>query len=396
MSIELDADIGAPFTSDRREAYLEVTIEPRQHSTVSTRNVCLLVDTSTSMSRDKISRARDGVSHVLDELQPEDRVSIIGFDTRTNVVLGMTRWEEADQQSVYESVTGSRSGEYDGELEAAGGTRIPNGLEAARDQFSSISGDSAGARMIVFLSDGKDQRPIEEYESLAREINDQGISIAAAGIGSGYEEEVILTLARESGGEPFDLDSSADIEDFLGTQVREASKVVADNPTLRIDVGSDFALRADQKAYFTEPRIVSRPLQSTESGAAVELPRLKDNTPQELTLAVLGTPNPTGVTRRVAELAITERGRTLASTTVETVYRESAGSKRPVEKRRNAAKVITEMSDGDATEADIEKAIAAVEKEGWSNVATDLKERFEQTDDAGGEIEITKQPLDRD
>ncbi|QAU11396.1 VWA domain-containing protein (plasmid) [Halorubrum sp. BOL3-1] len=399
MSLKLDAGIGAPFTPDRREAYLEVKVETadKVRSTTTTRNVCILVDTSTSMSNSKIRKAREGVRRVLDELNPEDTVSIIGFNSRSNVIVPMTKWGAADQSNIYDSVVGTGGGSnYDGQLEASGGTDIINGLETAQKEFSNLSTRDIGTKEMVLLSDGKDRQDLSEYEEVAQNINSDGISIIAAGIGRRYNEQVMLTLAQESGGEPFNLDSSDNIADFLGERIREAGKVVHSNPKLQIETGDEFMIDPDEKAYFTEPQIMSKDIASNESGVEVELPRLFEDGYQDLTVPVLGTPNDTGVELHLADVSVVEGGKTIASTGLKTTYEAESTKKRVVEKRREAAKIVTEISDGDASDKDIEKAIAEIEKEGWSKVATDLEDRLTRSEESGGTIDITKEPVDPD
>jgi Ca-activated chloride channel family protein len=399
MSLKLDAGIGAPFTPDRREAYLEVKIEAsdKSRSTTTTRNVCILVDTSTSMSDSKIKKAREGVRRVLDELNTKDTVSIVGFETRSNVIVPMTKWGTADQSQIYDSVVGTGEGsDYDGQLEADGGTDIMRGLKTAQNEFSNLSGPDGGTKEMVLLSDGRDGHDISEYEEVAQDINSDGISIIAAGIGRRYNEQVMLTLAQESGGEPFNLDDSDNIADFLRERIQEAGKVVHSNPRLQIETGSDFLIDPDEKAYFTEPQIMSKGIASIQSGVEIELPRLFEGGYQDLTVPVLGTPNETGVELHLADVSIMERGKTIVETTVTTTYEAESTKERVAEKRREVAKIVTEISDGDTTEDDIEKAIAEVEKEGWSKVAADLKHRLNRSDKSGGNIEITKEPVDPD
>lgn len=399
MSLKLDAGIGAPFTPDRREAYLEVKIETadKTRSTTTTRSVCILVDTSTSMSNSKIRKAREGVRRVLDELNPEDTVSIVGFNSRSNIIVPMTKWGSTDQSRIYDSVVGTSEGSnYDGQLQASGGTDIINGLETAQKEFSNLSTADVGTKEMVLLSDGKDHRDISEYENIAQNINSDGISIIAAGIGQRYDEQVMLTLAQESGGEPFNLDDSDDIADFLGERIQEAGKVVHSNPRLQIETGSDFMIDPDEKAYFTEPQIMSKDISSTPSGIEIELPRLFEDGNQDLTVPVLGTPNDTGVELHLAGVSVVEDGQTIAETIVKTTYEAERNKERVAEKRREAAKIVTEISDGEASDEDIEKAIAEVKKEGWSKVAVDLENRLDRSEESGGNIDITKEPVDPD
>jgi hypothetical protein len=141
---------------------------------------------------------------------------------------------------------------------------------------------------------------------------------------------------------------------------------------------------------------MSKGIASIQSGVEIELPRLFEGGYQDLTVPVLGTPNETGVELHLADVSIMERGKTIVETTVTTTYEAESTKERVAEKRREVAKIVTEISDGDTTEDDIEKAIAEVEKEGWSKVAADLKHRLNRSDKSGGNIEITKEPVDPD
>lgn len=390
MGITIDATTDGPLPAGGNGvATVEVTIDADAKALSTTRHVVLLVDTSTSMSNQKIERARTGAERVLDELNEDDHVSILGFTTSVDVILPMTRWRDVDTDAIYDAVAGSGGGAYDGELVATGGTRIPNALEAAKDQFATLAGAGTASKDLILLSDGHDERDIEVYEQLASELADEGVSVSAGGIGN-YNADVMLTLSRESGGESYDLDDADEIDTFLEERIKEARKVVAPNPEVVVDVADRFWLNTDDDVYFTEPQAQAQSIEETPSGGRFDIPRITAGKRQQFSFEVRASRKQAGPEYHMLELAVEDDAR-FAETSVDVEYAEDPGSKTDITKRRESAKVVCDVTDsGDGVK--IDNAVDELKQQGMAEKAKQLEKEL----DDGGKVGASKVLVDED
>lgn len=398
MSVQIETDIDQPFPRDGGQITVEVGLRALEKTRPSTRHVVLLVDTSKSMGMpdEKINRARKGVIKVLEEIDDDDWISIIAFDSSTHVIQSLEKWGNLNRDSVYEDVEGTDSDEYDSELSPGHGTDIYKGLKEARSQFEASTEVGNVSKEIILLSDGKDRYDVSSYANLASEISEDGISIAAAGIGSKYNEEVILALARDSGGESYDLQDPGAIDTFMESRIQVAGDVVASNPTLHIEMTDEFAIEFSESAYFTKPQIQEKPIESSEKGAQVDLPQLIASRKQELTFDILGPPQPTGLSYHAADLVVTDSTE-LARTSLNVDYRDDPEPKTRIAKKRTSAKVTAAINNPSVEKEKVRKEIAEIEKEkGWASTAKALRDRLDEASKDGGAVRISKAKLEEE
>lgn len=382
MGVTIDATTDGSLPESGGVSTVEVTIESKAKSLATTRHVVLLVDASWSMSGEKIERARTGAERVLDELEDDDYVSLISFRRSVDVILPMTRWGDADKSKIYDDVTGSNTGDYDGQLDASGGTNIPNALEAAKDQFNSIQTNKKTSKELTLLSDGKDDRTDDVYERLASELSDLGVSISAGGIGS-YNPDTMLTLSRESGGESYDLDEADEIEAFLKERIVEAGKVLAPNPQVEIEMADRFWLATDEDVYFTKPQVKTKNIEETPNGGCFEIPRIAASKQQQFSFEVRASRKETGPEYDMLNLTVMNDG-PIAETSVSVRYEEEPPSKISITKRRDSAKIICDFTDKEGVK--IEDAVDELKKQGMTQKAEQLEKQLKES----GKIGATK------
>jgi Ca-activated chloride channel family protein len=164
------------------------------------------------------------------------------------------------------------------DISAGGGTDISGGIRDARDTLAGLPTDDDIARRILLLSDGKDSG---NFEALAEDVSDRGVSIEAAGLGDEYEEDVIRTLAEGSQGRWRHLDQPGDIRDFFNDTVTEASTVIAADPTLTLNVSEGVEI---DSVYRARPQIQEVDVEWSANTAEVPVPDIAENQPQEVVL----------------------------------------------------------------------------------------------------------------
>lgn len=264
--------------------YAEIEVEPGLQSTPADRHVALAVDTSGSMSGQKIEQARDGGHWVFGMLEPDDYISIVSFDSSVEVVLEATKWSDLDVESARD---------YVDQLSAGGGTDIYSALDAAADELRNLPHDDNTARKILLLSDGKDnKRGPDDFEQQALQIDKSGIRITAAGIGDDYKEETIRRLGTTARGEWIHLDEEPNaIQDFFGTQLDKASTLVARDARLELDARSGVEV---SEVYRKMPQVQEVDVDWKGNSASIKLPDLLERQRQKVVLRVQAPENEVG------------------------------------------------------------------------------------------------------
>ena len=382
MTVTLKAKASRSLPASGGSLTVGVSIEPISKTKPTTRHIALLIDTSGSMAGTKIENAKQGAIKALKEVEDDDYVSIVGFDSTLDVVLPMTRWGDSRQSEAKQKVKNIRAG---------GGTDIYKGLEKVREQLiEDAPSDARAVKRIILLSDGQDRYTASTYRDLATDFDEDGISIMAAGIGKGYDEAVMLALANGSGGIPTDL-SEDDIDEFLGETVSQTDTVIAPNPSLLIEPDLGFIVE-DEPAYFSEPKVEERPIENDVSPTRIDLPELQLESPHELTFKMLGQPKSAGLTHDLANLKLVDSTRnTLAETSVTVDYTaEGAIERIDIEKSRAEAKITRYIQDDNISEREVNDAINEIEIKGWNKTAARLQNKKSEAKKAGGIIRISK------
>lgn len=162
----------------------------------------LLIDVSGSMNLiGKLEAARSAAAGYVHQMRPGDRAGVIAFNTRVTPAHAPTE----DRAALLDAIAG---------LEASDDTALYDGLAAAVDSLSAVSGRKA----ILVLSDGMDNSSrLSAAEVLAR-IGPGGMSISTIGLGdptraegawAGLDESTLRALAADAGGRYGFVDDAA-------------------------------------------------------------------------------------------------------------------------------------------------------------------------------------------
>ncbi len=151
-------------------------------------NIVLVLDTSGSMSGEKMDNARQGALQLLDMLGAEDNFSLLPFNSQPDWV--MQNEKVADKRD-----EAKRQVEA---LFASGGTALYDAIAAAHSFLQHQSAENIAA--IVILSDGADsnsQMTLEELHSkIALDAEHQAIRIFPIAYGDGARLDVLKDIAQ--------------------------------------------------------------------------------------------------------------------------------------------------------------------------------------------------------
>jgi Ca-activated chloride channel family protein len=285
--VALEGALGNKFVkagaSHQLVARIGITTVNRSHTTRPPVNLALLVDTSGSMEGKAIENARAASLALLESLAPEDRLAVVVFHSKAEVLLPSTRINDADMRELRTKI---------GAMKAEGTTEMSDGLRLALAQVQGHL-EHDGVNRIVLLGDGvpNDDRIIP---SLVAQAQENGISITTLGLGNDYDETLMGRIAQQSGGKFSLIEDPAKVAAFFKEEVVRLHKVVARNATLELRGGPGISVT----------NAIGRPAVHIPHGLSIALGDMSLGEQQEIVVELAGTPAKDGSTVEALDAVI--------------------------------------------------------------------------------------------
>lgn len=149
-------------------------------------NFSLVLDHSGSMAGEKLRTMKEAVNHIIDQLGEEDIISIVTFQSRTEI---LTPAQPArDKEALKRAVNKIRDG---------GGTNVAPALQAGLRLVSQSLSPERVSR-IILLTDGEATDREEDSRRIADEAGSSGVPIIGLGLGQEWKEDFLFDLADRS------------------------------------------------------------------------------------------------------------------------------------------------------------------------------------------------------
>ncbi len=179
-------------------------------------NIVFLFDASGSMSApDKMDYVRISLDTLLERLRPVDTLSVIAFSETSLLVLPATVMSYVDTETLLEDVAA---------VLPMGRADLEAGYREARSQIRQYF-DPEAVNRIVILSDGLVQ-PGESID-LASEYYEDGVGTTTVGVGSNFNLDLMVDLAKAGGGSSRFLTNQDKIHEVFFTDFDRAIYAVA-------------------------------------------------------------------------------------------------------------------------------------------------------------------------
>jgi Ca-activated chloride channel family protein len=149
-------------------------------------NFTLVLDQSGSMAGEKLRTMKEAVKHIIDQLGVEDILSIVTFQSRTEILAPAQ--PARDKEALKQAVNKIRDG---------GGTNVAPALQAALRLVSQSLSPERVSR-IILLTDGEATDREEDSRRVADEAGSSGIPIIGLGFGQEWKEDFLFDLADRS------------------------------------------------------------------------------------------------------------------------------------------------------------------------------------------------------
>lgn len=198
-------------------------------------HLVIAVDTSGSMQGEPMTYLRAGLVEMIDELQPEDTISLVRYSGSASVVL------EAVPATDESTLLGAFQG-----LSAAGTTNLYEGLFRAF-KLAEAHHDPARQNRVIFLSDGQATAGLQtpaKLRALAEGYAKQGIALTTVGVGKDFDVDVMRGLGEVGAGNFYFLEDPQAVLEVFSDEVKTFLFPVALDARIDATVADGYTLRA--------------------------------------------------------------------------------------------------------------------------------------------------------
>jgi len=232
LTLSADSSHGYMLSNQAQEVYAAIDINA-QKSAGGERpplNISLVIDRSGSMRGDKMTYAKQASSALIDQLRPQDRLSIISYGTDVTLALPSTL---AGGSAL------SRMRAVVQNMQAAGGTNISGGYARGVEEVVKFMRDETINRVIL-VSDGEatvGNTSPHVFRQMARNYRSQGVSLSTIGVGLDYNEDVMASMADEGAGNYYFVDTPASAVAIFEAEMEQLAATVAKNTAVLLSFG---------------------------------------------------------------------------------------------------------------------------------------------------------------
>lgn len=184
--------------------------------------ICVL-DSSGSMSGDKIYSLKDAMSFIIGSLGDDDSLAIVNFNDQAHILHSFLKMTEANKYS---------SRHHMDQLQAGGGTNILHGMQVG----FSLSEQQQRSRNKAFflLTDGQDTNNLPAKKALAKQIKDCGSSLFVFGFGRDHDSAQMSEIANAAEGSFTYVETDDAVVDAFGGAIGTTQGSALQNISLNI------------------------------------------------------------------------------------------------------------------------------------------------------------------
>jgi len=226
--VELDKEI--LFAGGPQKAIVKVTLDaplPPKQTDRPPVNLAIVLDRSGSMSGEKIEKAKLAAIEALRRLSASDMFSLVVYDHSVQTIVpaqsaANSEWIEARIRNI----------------QSGGNTALFGGVsQGAAEVRKHLAANFI--HRIILLSDGLANVGPSSPDDLGRlgiALLKEGISVTTVGVGTDYNEDLMVNLARMSDGNTYFVESGVDLPRIFAAELGDVLSVVAKKVVLTIEL----------------------------------------------------------------------------------------------------------------------------------------------------------------
>jgi Mg-chelatase subunit ChlD len=197
-------------------------------------NIALVIDCSGSMGQEgKLEAAKAAAIQLLERLHPNDVLSVVTFDDGAQLLFpAQTVGDVASLKGQIAALT------------PGSGTNIYAGLRLGYEEVRK-GASREGVSRVILLSDGEVTSGVTdpaEFQRLAAVNVDREIQTTTVGMGVEFNEELMLSIAREGKGNYHFIRDGADTQTVFARELEELTHIVARAVKVRIRLADGVGL----------------------------------------------------------------------------------------------------------------------------------------------------------
>jgi Ca-activated chloride channel homolog len=195
-------------------------------------NLALVVDRSGSMEGEKLARAIETGTLIVDHLLAEDRLAVVSY--ADDVTVEVPSRDDLDRRRLKRVLHS---------LSAGGTTNLFGGLEEGVRQVRAHLG--GGVNRVFLLSDGLANRGVVDERRMLELLDEpleEGVTLTTFGIGLDFNEQLLGTLARQGRGHFYFVEEPEALVGAITDELRLVGSTVARQAELQIELSEGVRL----------------------------------------------------------------------------------------------------------------------------------------------------------
>ncbi|MBK9262840.1 MAG: VWA domain-containing protein [Polyangiaceae bacterium] len=191
-------------------------------------NVSLVLDRSGSMGGTPLRQAIKAAQAVVGEMADEDLLSVVIYDDDVDTIVPHANVK--DKKAIQQRI---------GNVRAGGCTNLAGGwLEGIKHVKQHAKPDEVNR--VLLLTDGQANMGITDPAVLKKTAGEkarEGVVTTTLGFGSGFNEDLLIGMAREAEGNFYFIESPEDVEQVFKIELEGLSSVVGQNLLVKVRPG---------------------------------------------------------------------------------------------------------------------------------------------------------------
>lgn len=235
-------------------------------------NISIVIDRSGSMEGIKMGYAKKAAKGIIDQLKPEDIVSIVMYDTYVDTVQSPTHI--IDKEKIKARID---------KIVPKASTNLWGGAEQGY-QYVQKNYQAGFINRVLLISDGQANTGLTDSAMIRIKVqkykDDNGISISTFGVGLDYNETLMTDMAETGAGNYYFIDAPEKLTKIFNNELNGLLNIAAQNAELRIKLPKGIVLQKGYPLKFQqqgdEVIVKLRDLSSGETKAVLFTFRMED------------------------------------------------------------------------------------------------------------------------